>query len=144
MSLSAPKSEELFKGRVMLEERSERCCEQAWVLRLTRSSSDPAYYGDYFLAHCLMRFLTLIRLMSLETKTPKRTLPVRPIPTRWLPLGLGRRHSEVPDKPMLSPSISEKLLARHDKHSPSLPLACWSVWVPAFGKRAQHLSLVLI
>ena len=33
----------------MLEERSERCCEQAWVLRLTRSSSDPAYYGDYFL-----------------------------------------------------------------------------------------------
>ena len=33
----------------MLEERSERCCEQAWGLRLTHSSSDPAYYGDYFL-----------------------------------------------------------------------------------------------
>ena len=49
MSLSALKSEELFKGRVMLEERSERCCEQAWVLRLIRSSADPANYGDYFL-----------------------------------------------------------------------------------------------
>ena len=49
MSLSALKSEEWFKGRVMLEERSERCCEQAWVLRLTRSSADPANYSDYFL-----------------------------------------------------------------------------------------------
>ena len=49
MSLSALKSEEWFKGRAMLEERSERCCEQAWGLRLTHSSSDPAYYGNYFL-----------------------------------------------------------------------------------------------
>ena len=87
MSLYALRWEESCKGEVMLEERSERCCEQAWVLRLTRSSADPANYGDYFLAHCLMGFLALIRLMWLETRTPKRTLPVRPIPTRWLPLG---------------------------------------------------------
>ena len=57
MSLSALKSEELFKGKVMLDERSERCCEQVWVLRLTHSSSLPGYYGDYFLNASLNAFL---------------------------------------------------------------------------------------
>ena len=47
MSLSALKSEELFKGKVMLDERSVRCCEQAWGLRLTRSSADAAHCAGY-------------------------------------------------------------------------------------------------
>ena len=55
MSLSALKSEEWFKGRVMLEERSERCCEQAWVLRLTRSSADPATTVTIFNAFNALR-----------------------------------------------------------------------------------------